>query len=203
MKKILFVVVLSFIFAASQAQFGIKAGVNSASFNFDQATGDTPDEILAQVKDTKWGFHAGVFYRLKVAMLYIQPEAYFTSTGGKFSYNDGTAGAEDEIHTLDLNSLDIPVMVGFKLGPIRVNAGPSGHLVLSSKSDLDALKSDVKGMTWGYQAGLGFDLLGKLTFDARYEGSLSSLGDKVTIGSTDFNTDMRSSQILLSVGIKF
>ena len=180
MKKVLFVVVLSFIFAASQAQFGIKAGVNSASFNFDKATDATTNEILAQVKDAKWGFHAGVFYRLKLVMLYIQPEAYFTSTGGKFSYNDGTAGALDEIHSLDLNSLDIPILVGFELGPIRVNAGPSGHLVLSSKSDLDALKSDVKGMTWGYQAGLGFDLLGKLTFDARYEGSLSSRSEEHT-----------------------
>lgn len=203
MKKILFLFVFSFLFIASQAQFGLKAGVNSASFKFDKATGTSPDEILQQVKDTKWGFHVGAFYRLKLAMLYVQPEAYFSSTGGKFSYNDGTAGAVDEIHTLDVNSMDIPIMVGFKLGPIRVNAGPSGHLVLSSKSSLKSLESDVKGMTWGYQAGLGFDLLGKLTFDARYEGSLSALGNQITIAGTDFNTDLRNSQILLSVGLKF
>jgi opacity protein-like surface antigen len=58
-------------------------------------------------------------------------------------------------------------------------------------------------MTWGYRAGLGIDLFKKLTLDARYEGNLSSLGSSVTIGDAEFNTDMRTSQFLISLGFMF
>ena len=203
MKKVFFVIAISMIFSISNAQllkFGIKAGANSTSFDFDKV--ESPDAILTQASDATWGFHAGVFLRIKIAMLYLQPEAYFTSMGGKYNYQESASAAE-ELKTFDMNGLDIPLLLGFKLGPIRINAGPSGHLVLSHSTDLDGLSTDINGMTWGYQAGLGIDLFKKLTLDARYEGNLSSLGESVTIGGTDFNTDMRTSQFLISLGFMF
>ena len=114
-----------------------------------------------------------------------------------------SSAAEEEVHSFDLNRLDIPLLIGAKLGPVRINVGPTGQLTLSSKSSLAALESDVKGMVWGYQAGLGIDLFKKLTIDARYEGNLSKLGESVTIGGTAFTTDKRTSQVLISVGIMF
>jgi len=204
MKKLFFIIAISMIFSISNAQllkFGIKAGANSSSFKLDEI--DSPDAIITQANDATWGFHAGVFLRIKIAMLYLQPEVYFTSMGGKYNYQDPASSAAAELKTFDMNRLDIPLLLGFKLGPIRINAGPSGHLVLSHSTDLDGLKADVNGMTWGYQAGLGIDLFKKLTLDARYEGNLSSLGESVTIGGTDFNTDMRTSQFLISLGWMF
>ncbi len=204
MKKLLFVIMLSLIFSISNAQllkFGIKAGANSTSFDFDKV--ESPEAILSQVSDANWGFHAGVFLRIKIAMLYLQPEVYFTSMGGNYNYQDPASSAVAELKTFDMNRLDIPLLIGFKLGPIRINAGPSGHLVLSHGNDLDEISANVNGMTWGYQAGLGIDLFKKLTLDARYEGNLSSLGESVTIGGTDFNTDMRTSQFLISLGFMF
>lgn len=205
MKKLLFIFALSLIVSASHAQFlkfGIKAGANSASFKFDKIT--SPDAILEQASEAQWGFHAGVFLRIKIAMLYLQPEAYFTSTGGKYTYNDpNNPSAGDVIKSFDMNRIDIPLLIGFKLGPIRINAGPSGHMILSHSSDLDDIEADMKGMTWGYQAGLGVDLFKKLTIDARYEGNLSSLGETIKIGGESFSTDMRTSQFLISLGFMF
>ena len=205
MKKLLFIFSFTLIVTASQAQllkFGIKAGANSASFKFDEI--DSPDAILTQASEAQWGFHAGVMLRIKIAMLYIQPEAYFTSTGGKYTYDDqNNPSAGEVIKSFDMNRIDIPLLIGFTLGPIRINAGPAGHMILSHSSDLDDIKADVKGMTWGYQAGLGVDLFKKLTIDARYEGNLSSLGETITIGGTDFATDMRTSQFLISLGYMF
>ena len=204
MKKLFFVIAISMIFSISNAQllkFGIKAGANSSSFKLDEI--DSPDAILTQATDANWGFHAGVFLRIKIAMLYLQPEVYFTSMGGKYYYQDPASSAVDELKTIDMNRVDIPLLIGFKLGPIRINAGPSGHLVLSHSTDLEGLTANINGMTWGYQAGLGIDLFKKLTLDARYEGNLSSLGESVTIGGSDFNTDMRTSQFLVSLGWMF
>ncbi len=198
MKKIAFVLLLAFIFTGTYAQFGIKLGTNTASFKIT-----SPNQAFQQANQAKWGVNAGIFYRIKILMVYVQPEAYFSSTGGNFSYTDPNTGIA-EIHTLDLNRIDIPLLAGVKLGLIRINAGPVGFLTLSDKSDLDGFKADLKGMTWGYQAGIGFDLLKKLTFDARYEGSLSDISNNVDVpGIGTLKPSTKVSAFLLSVGLFF
>jgi len=198
MKKVLLVVTLLLIVVAAQAQFGIKAGANTASFKIESA-----NQAVSEAKDATWGFHAGVFYRIKIAVLYLQPEAYFCSTGGSFSYDGGIDPPTTE--TVDLNRIDIPILIGVKLGPIRINAGPVGMLNISENYSLEGMEADIKGMTWGYQAGLGIGLFGKLTLDARYEGPISEVANTVTlpdiVGELDPST--KQSQFLLSVGIMF
>lgn len=204
MKKLLFIFALFLIVSVSHAQllkFGIKAGGNSANFNFEAI--DSPDAILTEASEAQWGFHAGGFLRINLAMIYIQPEVYFTSSGGKFTYNDPNASVGDELKTFDMNRVDVPLLVGVKLGPFRINVGPSAHILVSNKSSIDDIKANVNNATWGYQAGIGFDLFKKLTLDARYEGNFSSLGESVAIGGTDYPTDMRTSQFLISVGWMF
>ena len=105
------------------------------------------------------------------------------------------------------NRLDIPVLIGFKLGPVRINAGPAAAIQIGSPKALidDPNFEDMyKGATFGYQAGAGFDLFKKLTIDVRYEGSLSGkFGDAVTIDGQTFNLDSRQPSLLLSLGIMF
>ena len=58
----------------------------------------------------------------------------------------------------NFNKLDIPVMLGFKLGPLRINAGPAGSLLINSPKALinnPDYKNNYSKMTIGYQAGLG------------------------------------------------
>ena len=54
MKKVFFVIAISMIFSISNAQllkFGIKAGANSSSFNFDKI--ENTDVILSEVSGAK------------------------------------------------------------------------------------------------------------------------------------------------------
>ena len=198
MKKVFFVLLLSFIVVGSYAQFGIKVGTNTASFKISSA-----DQAFQQAKSSKWGLNIGAFYRLKIAMIYLQPEAYFSSTGGNFKYTDPNT-AKEEIESIDLSRIDIPLIVGAKLGPIRVLAAPVAFFTLSNKSSLENFDAAVKGATWGYQVGVGFDLLKKLTFDARYEGSLSDISDNITLpDGTPLTPSTKTSAFLLSVGFMF
>ncbi len=198
MKKVVFAFLLSFIVVGSYGQFGVKVGTNTAKFKITSA-----DQAFQEAKEANWGLNVGVFYRLKIAMIYFQPEAYFSSTGGKFTYSNPSSGL-DEIHSLDLNRIDIPLLVGLKLGPIRVHGGPTAFFTISDKSTLKDFDAAMKGTTWGYQAGLGFDLLKKLTFDARYEGSLSEISKNVTLpGGTTLEPSTKASAFLLSVGFMF
>ena len=85
--------------------------------------------------------------------------------------------------------------------------GPAASIMIGSPKALinDPNFEDMyKGAVWGYQAGVGIDLLKKLTLDIRYAGSLGEvLGDNVTIGGQTFNLDYGQHSLLLSAGWMF
>jgi opacity protein-like surface antigen len=98
-------------------------------------------------------------------------------------------------------------MLGFKLGPLRLNAGPAGSLLINTPKDLISnpdYKNNYNRMTIGYQAGVGFDLFKLLTFDLRYEGSLKKYQNQIeNLTGTKVNLDDRPNAFLFSVGIMF
>jgi hypothetical protein len=101
----------------------------------------------------------------------------------------------------------VPLLVGLKLGPFRVNAGPAASLQIGSPEALinePEFEEMYKGTSWGFQAGIGIDLLKRLTLDARYAGGLGEkFGDAVTIGSQNYKLDYGQKSFLLSAGIMF
>jgi len=205
MKKSFVLILVAFITlpAFSQIKFGIKAGVGTTTvptYNF--GTGAYNIEAL---KTASYGFHGGVFLRITVWKIYIQPEALLATNS--YSYNVQQGTNPKELIKQNFNKLDIPVMAGIKLGPVRLNVGPVATVQIGSPKALinDPSFSDMyKGATFGYQAGAGFDLFKKLTFDVRYEGSLSGkFGDAVSIGGQSFKLDSRQPSVLLSIGWMF
>ena len=210
MKKLILVLIASmFIFTMSNAQmftYGIKGGIGFSSLKFDDITGisDGSDVYDLITGDAVMGYHVGLQTRIKVAMLVIQPELYFNAGGG--TVQQVVDGGSTEILNVNFSRIDIPVLIGVKLGPARINVGPVGSFVLSETTDLTEIEPDFElfssSMTWGFQAGLGLDI-SKLSIDARYEGSLSSLGESFSVGGTDFPMDARPAQWIISVGFWF
>ena len=202
MKKLLVIAfaVLIALPAFSQVKFGIKAGGQSTTVpTYDFTTGTSNIEA---VKDAQWGFHAGLFARIKLGPIYLQPEAVFTTS--TFDYNVKQGTTPEVLKSQTFNRLSVPLLIGFKLGPIRINAGPAAMIQIGTP---EALLDDpdfvnmYKGALWGYQAGLGIDLFKKLTFDARFAGGLGDLlGDAVTIGTQTFNLDYSQTTFQLSLG---
>lgn len=190
--------------AFSQIKFGIKAGAETTTVpTYEYGNGSATIDAL---ENAQWGYHGGLFLRIKLGPVYLQPEAVFASTS--FDYNVKTVSTSPAtLKSQTFNRLSVPVLVGFKLGPLRLNVGPAASIMIGTPK---ALVSDpnfedmYKGAVWGYQAGLGIDLLKKLTFDVRYAGSLGDvLGDAVTISGQTFKLDYGQSSLLLSVGWMF
>ena len=210
MKKLFLVLIAAmFIFTVSNAQlftYGIKGGIGFSSLKMEDITGinDGSDVYDLITGDAVMGYHFGLQTRIKIAMILIQPELYFNAGGG--TVEQVVDGGATELLNVKFNRIDIPLLVGVKLGPARINVGPVGSFVLSESNDLTELEPDFElftsAMTWGFQAGLGLDI-SKLSIDARYEGSLSSLGDSFSVGGTDFPLDARPSQWIISVGFWF
>jgi hypothetical protein len=206
MKKILVIALVALMSAPafSQLKFGIKAGGQSTSFpDYSVSSGAATIDALA---DATWGFHAGLFARISLLGFYIQPEAVFATN--TFEYNvKETASDPGSIVDQKFNRLQIPILIGFKLGPLRLNAGPGASIQLGSPDDLldDPNFSEMyKGAVWGYQAGVGLDLLKKFTLDARYAGGLGEkFGDAVSIGGQTFQLDYAQPSFILSFGFIF
>ncbi len=214
MKRIILVALLLVSFGAitnAQIKFGIKAGVTSTSIKADDVIAvedqSTFDELVLKSQNAKIGFQGGVFARISLLKLYIQPELLFTSSSSEVevtSLNNGTE-VESAISEQKYRQIDFPIMIGYKFGPARIQAGPVGTIMLSSDPSLNGFmnmdyEEEYNGATWGYQVGAGLDILKKLTIDLKYEGSFSNLGDGIQLGDQTFNTDSRNSKIILTLG---
>ena len=204
MKKIIVIglVVLLSVPAFSQIKFGIKAGVGSSGTpSYTLGNGSS---TIEELKSASWGYHVGIFTRLSLGPIYLQPEAVFASN--TYDYNVSTLSVSS-LKNQTFNRLSIPVLLGVRLGPLRVNAGPAASIQIGSPKALindPNFKDMYKGATLGYQAGVGIDLLRFITLDVRYAGSLGQkFGDSVSIGGQNFKLNSGQSSLLLSVGLMF
>jgi hypothetical protein len=188
-KYILSIALLIASVAASKAQstFGIKGGINFAKINTDN------------IKESSvTGYQAGVFARLGNS-LYLQPELYLGSRGGKFegSSSGNSASASGKV---TFTTLNVPLLLGTKLvsaGPISVRAmaGPIYSYNLSENNNVNSAIQDFgkyKNSTLGYQVGAGVDI-GNITADLRYEGGLTKINESY---------GQRANLWALSVGFK-
>lgn len=195
MKKVMLTIMALFMINITYAQFtlGPRFGLSSSELDFSTTSG--VDETISPGGSTV-GFHAGVFTRVTLGSLYIQPEALFTQSGGEIRLD----GFADDIREIEFNKLDIPVMVGMKFARfLRVQAGPTLSILLDAEAEglSEDIKSGYSDATLGYQAGVGVDLW-NLVLDLKYEGNLSTFGDEIF----GYQTDQSNNQWIVSVGFK-
>lgn len=207
MKKLFFIVALLSLGSYANAQSierGLKFGANLGTASVNEVRqGWENDGITA-------GIHGGLFAKLGLGPLYLQPEAYYTFTKARLSRTTAQYGTQDL--QLDFHRLDVPVLLGLQvLSNLRVNVGPFGSVLIdanaeSSQETIENQADDYYNRaTWGWQAGVGMDFL-SLTFDARYE---TTVGD---LSSHNFNDPnllnhmprgQQQRQFVVSLGFKF
>jgi hypothetical protein len=211
MKKVIVILFAALIAlpAFSQLKFGIKAGASTTSLNMatlKTLTYGTTSYTVDALTTAKYGFHGGLFMRLTLFGVYIQPEFLFSTRTNEYTVKN-VQTSTSAIVKQSFNKFDIPVMIGYKLGPLRLNAGPAASLLLNTPKELidsPDFKNMYSKMTIGYQAGLGIDVLKTLTVDLRYEGSLKKYQNQIqNLTGTKVNLDDRANAFLLSVGLFF
>jgi hypothetical protein len=185
--------------ASAQIKFGIRGGINSSRITLTDF--NTPLYDI-QYRKGDLGYHFGVMSQIKLLGVFIQPELLFTTAKNDVKYTSSTV---DEFGKQKFYKLDLPVIAGYKLGPLKLQAGPVGTFLIKSKSDLldkYNIEETYKGATFGFQAGVGLEL-SSLLIDVKYEGNLSRLGDGVEIAGQQFNFDQRMHQWIFSIGFLF
>ena len=200
-------------------RFGIKVGaeLNSALTYNKNLTSEYawPISIMSNIQNNSWGFHGGVFMRIKLFALYAQPEIVFTSNSFDYAvetvpsvvWSPSSLYYEPNTTSQRFNRLSVPLLVGTKLGPLRINAGPAASIQIGSPKDLinDPKFGDMyKRALWGFQAGVGVDIFKNITFDVRYAGSLGEkYGGTYTIGNQSYKLDQGQKSFLVSLGFMF
>ncbi len=202
MKKILLVLIAVVLSSGAFAQFswGLKAGASSNTFKMGDPLTATAGTVIDAAEEASWGFHGGVFFRISALGILVQPEVLFSMAENNILVED--AGVES-VKSQKFNKLDIPVMLGIKLGPARLMAGPAASIMLSSEDSVSDVEDLAKRATFGYQAGVGVDIINKITLDVRYEGGLNTFGNEIDIQGQTLELDGRSNAIVVSVGIMF
>jgi opacity protein-like surface antigen len=207
MKKF-FIVIFTLLLATplfSQVKFGIKAGVSTDfPYSSQELVGGGVDLVLEDLENAQWGFQGGAFLRAAFGGFYVQPELLIATATNTLTL-EGTVDGQPFNEVLDqkFTKLNIPVMLGFKLAFLRIHAGPAASILFNEPKELTDVKATYNKATFGYQAGVGFDLLKRLTVDVRYEGNLSKFGEEVVISGETFTFDDRSSSLILHVGFMF
>jgi len=182
--KNLFSAIFCLVFVQmAHAQFfslGLKGGLNTQVNHPDDFTVGSGDSSFNFGLDgRKFGTQFGMYMRFG-KRIFIQPEVLFNSN--RSDYRIGQSSVGEVIKNEKYQYLDFPLLVGAKLGPLRLQAGPVGHYFLNSRSeliDINGYEARFKQMTWGWQGGLNVGFK-RISLDFRYEGNFSKQGDHIT-----------------------
>jgi len=127
-------------------------------------------------------------------------------TTSKIKYQIAEEGVATEDFSERRLGLEMPVMVGIKLGPVRANAGPVFRTGIANYSELTQVSDygrKFRESQAGLQAGIGFDLGKKVILDFRYEIDLSATRDDIEILGQTHELSQHGGQLSASLGYSF
>lgn len=186
MKKGLLICSLLLCTSALFAEFDLGAKVGyTTSIGFGN---------MANVADYQWsnvksefgnGFHVGAFARIGGEKLYVQPEVLYNyqKTDYEVTFQNVASGeAFNADKYVTSSTVDVPILLGYKLFDIkvlnmRVLVGPKLRFNAGSKIEFkdktshevaEEIKEEVKKTSVGLEAGIGFDILKRVSLDVRY-----------------------------------
>ena len=190
MKKLTILVVLLVFAYTGKAQggldFGLKAGLNTSKISTDK------DYYTPQTVNN---YLFGAYSRINFGRFHIQPEAYFSSKGGEVK----SSSTIETIQSFDMNTVDVPVLAGFKLidkKPIslRINVGPVFSFVTNKSVKGQLTEDKIVDNFFGWQYGAGLDFM-FLSLDVRMESYANDLYD-----APEFNS--KNGTFVISLGAK-
>lgn len=194
-------------FLFSQIEFGFKVGLSSMDL-ISQAIRDDNGQKRYELNfyDASYGHHLGLYTRIKLSGIYIEPAVIYNSNKADYKLKSYTeSGLLSVVVSEQYCNIDIPLILGIKAGFFRIFAGPVAKLDLSTQSslpDFTDFPHAHKSSKFALQAGFGLDIW-KLRFEISYEGNLSRFGGLKSISGNENAFNARASRIVSSVGYRF
>ena len=194
---------------------GPKVGYQTARLSYQR------DDIKAGFKNH---FTIGLFGRVEIGSLYIQPEVLWFKSSNAFNLATNVAhdtivgditlptGA-DMTFTLNAMNIQVPIFIGYKLNlidnllAVRAQVGPTLNFTIpqqtlvsravgtSEATEIDNESFDTKSIAFGLQGGIGFDILKRITLDINYNFGISKVFGANLINNTEWGQYINTDNI--------
>lgn len=237
MKKSLLLVAVALMMGTSafaggglDLSIGPKVGYQTAKLSYQKA------DIKAGFANS---FTVGLFARIEFGGFYLQPEALWFKSQNVFDLSTNVeqetlvgditipAGA-NMTFTLNSMNIQVPVLAGYKhsvinnILAIRVQAGPTLNFTIPQKTlvsqsvgtsedvEIDNETFDTQTIAFGLQAGLGLDVLKRITLDVNYNFGITRVFGANIINNTELSqyintnniSDAHSNLFMVTIGFK-
>ena len=211
-----------------RVQLGVRAGVFSQDLELragDFARHDANGNPVLDAEnnpiidryltESRLGFHVAVASRIRITALgsgrlemglYFQPEVVYTQHNYKMQRVSDSEG-DGPVAKIRMQSVDIPVLVSFKISIVRAQAGP----VFTVFNRYTTISNDISFFEpsrplIGWTVGASIDIVGGLVLDGRYTGQFKDVRSSITSGTGDtamtYN-NVRGSLSSWSVGLSY
>ncbi|GGF03145.1 porin family protein [Hymenobacter cavernae] len=183
---------------ARPVKFGVRAGLNVADWSGEAAqtllsTSNLTNAALA--KDTKTGFHAGLYATIPLGKHFaLEPGVLYSQKGittmGTVPVQQGEALAlRQGTATARMNYIDVPVLLkAYVVKGLYLYAGPQASYLMNGNVHVTSggtdgsgyqqdinVKDQFRALDLGAAGGLGYQFDNGLGFSAGYDYGLSSL----------------------------
>ena len=185
MKNILLISIIAFFVytnvTAQKIKYGSKIGVNIANIS-----GDETDDL-----STRTSLHAGAIAEIIISDEFsFQPELLYSSQGAKSDRSEILDDATFRYSYVKLEYINVPLMAKFYVVEgLSLQAGPQvGFLITADRefektvngeteTGAEDIIDKIKGIDFGLNFGLGYQLASGIFLDARYNLGLSYIND--------------------------
>lgn len=205
MKKGLLLLMFSLVAWTSSAQliWGLKGGISQTEVSTGELSilQEKQERYRLSVNEIAYGIHGGLVFQAYFKNFLIQPEILLSSNRVDYRRRDLFDPAVDTIQSEKYQHLDIPLLFGFQLGPLRLQAGPEAHIYLNSTAmEAEGYEQNFQEVSFGYQAGAGISLW-SLLIDFRYEGNFDNFGNHLTFFGENYEFAEPPARFLLSLSV--
>jgi len=173
---VIFLILICASQSFSQTLFGIKGGVNYNDIVIENAP-----FLPISLYRPNIGFHVGVFTRIRIVNLYVNPELLFVQRGcNSSSFIFGAIQPATDTR-INLNYIELPLLVTlFRFKLISLEAGPNTSVKLSAKEISDNGRKDVsdrfnKPFDFGISGGIKAIIGQKISIAGRYYHGLGTV----------------------------
>ena len=188
---------------AQLLKVGARVGIGTGTYDFTSVPID--GGTLEPATDRSGGYQAAVILRLSIpTFIFIQPELQLSQRD--YSFGIKYPSEPKEFKTLRTQRLDVPLLVGFKFGAVRIFGGPVWRI--GSKQYLKGSGSTLFDVTFNDNdiAAVGGASVefGSFFFDLRYTGYLEKTASLVKVaGKTKRVAVDRDGTVQINFGLMF
>lgn len=176
--------------------FGLRLGAGVSQLQVNNFDADATWEGI-ESGDLQLSYHGGLYAKFKFGAFFFQPELLYAQIQQEAKMKSRTPGGPSLTIPLEFQKIEVPLLLGSQIGPVRLMLGPTLSLLIEDRSG--NFNDDLRSGTIGYQAGIGAQI-GNLSIDLRYDAQLSQTAEQLLVDRDPYSANLSGHQFMLCLG---